>query len=458
MEGNAEVRPFSRRRLLADVRTFSRRSFLAGGLLAAAGTALAACSPAAPSASSGAASATAAPTTAAAAAAGGSTPGTSGVTISYWNDYGGANGAAMDDLLAQFQKESGIKVEQQRMVATDINSKIRVANQGGQNPDLVMLNSFAIPGNAQAGILEEMDENTLAGHGFKAADFAPNAWATPVYQGKRYGLPLDAVMYMVFLNDKVFQDAGLAGSDGKPKPPTNRDELMSAAKSLTKGDVYGFSLGAGGDINPFEQLLWQNNANVFSDDFSKPAIADPGAVEVATWYGSLLNTEKIVPPIGVDELKAFTAGKIGIWIGGSWNVSGFAQSNTAFTPAQMPQIFKKPIAWADTHNYTFPVQAKPDDAKRAAAWTMIKWFQDNVVTWTLNGGVLGASLKAQTDPKVTANPSLQVMAAQAPIWGFAQPTPKWADWEVKAPPVVQAIYGGTSDPTDALKQLSDSLS
>ncbi len=74
---------------------------------------------------------------------------------------------------------------------------------------------------------------------------------------------------------------------------------------------------------------------------------------------------------------------------------------------------------------------------------MMKWFQDNAVTWTLNGGVLGASLKAQTDPKVTANPSLKVMAAKASIWGFAQPTPKWADWDVKAPPVVQAIYGGT---------------
>jgi multiple sugar transport system substrate-binding protein len=320
-----------------------------------------------------------------------------------------------------------------------------------------MLNSFAIPPNVQAGILEEMDESTLAAHGFKAADFSPSAWSTAVFQGKRYALPLDAVMYMMFLNDKVFQDAGLAGRDGKPKAPTNGAELLSTARSLTNGDVYGFSLGAGGDINPFEQFLWQNNANVFSDDFSKPTIGDPPAVEVGTWYRSLLNSEKIVPPIGVDELKAFTAGKIGMWIGGSWNVSGFMESNTAFTPAQVPQVFQKPVAWAVTHSYTLPVQPKVDQAKRDATWTMMKWFQDNAVTWTLNGGVLGASLKAQSDPKVTANPSLKVMAAEAAIWGFAQPTPKWANWDVKAPPVVQAIYGGTSDPTEALKQLATSL-
>ena len=274
----------------AEVRTFSRRHLLATSLMASAGVVAAACSPAAPpspTAAPAAPAAATAPTSAPAAAAAGSTAATSAVSIAYWNDYGGANGKAMDDLLAQFQKESGITVEQQRMVSTDINAKIRVANQAGQNPDLVMLNSFAIAPNAQAGILEVMDDKALSDHGFNAADFSPKAWSTPVYQGKRYGLPLDAVMYMMFLNDKVFQDAGLAGSDGKPKPPTTRDELMSMAKQLTKGDTYGFSLGAGGDINPFELLLWQNGANVFSDDFSKSTIGDPPAVEVGAWFGSL---------------------------------------------------------------------------------------------------------------------------------------------------------------------------
>jgi multiple sugar transport system substrate-binding protein len=447
-------------------RTLSRRRLLAVSLLGAAGAVVAACSSAAPASPTAAPAAPAAPaaaptnTPAPAAPAATAAPqaaASGGVTIAYWNDYGGANGKAMDDLLAQYAKESGNKVDQQRMNATDINAKIRVANQSGQNPDLLMLNSFAIPPNAAAGILEQMDEKVLADKGFAAADFSPKAWSTPVYQGKRYGLPLDAVMYMMFLNDKVFQDAGLAGSDGKPKAPTTKEELLDTAHKLTKGDVFGYSHGAGGDINPFEMLLWQNGANVFSDDFSKAAIGDAPAVEVGTWYGSLMTTEKVVPPIGVDELKAFTAGKIGMWIGGSWNVSGFMDSKIAFTPAHVPQVFGKPIAWAVCHCYTLPVQQKLDDAKRTAAWGMMKWFQDHAVTWTLNGGVLGSLMKAQTDSQVIANPSLKVMAAEAPDWGFAQPTPKWANWDVKAPPVVQAIYGGTSSAKDALSQLADAL-
>src|SRR5688500_7724004 len=234
---------------------FSRRGLLAAGFATAAAV-LAACSGAPPTSTpvpakpaeapkpAAAAPAAAEPTKpasvpAAAPAASGSTAGGAGATIAYWNDYGGANGKAMDELLAQFQKDSGVKIEQQRMNANDINSKIRVANQSGQNPDLLMLNSFAIPTNAAANILEVMDEKILAERGFPAADFSPKSWAPAVYQGKRYGLPLDAVMYMMFVNDKVFKEAGLDPA----KPPTNRDELMTAAKKITKGDVFGLSLG-----------------------------------------------------------------------------------------------------------------------------------------------------------------------------------------------------------------------
>jgi len=444
----------------------SRRRLLAAGVLSVAAVAVAACSSqsasnapaAAPTTGSAASAATApaGPTSAPAATTTGASA-SSKVTISYWNDYGGANGKAMDDLLAQFQKETGVKIDQQRMNSTDIDAKIRVSNQSGQNPDLLMLNSFAIPSPAEAGILEEMDEKILADKGFVAKDFSPLAWGTPLYNGKRYGLPLDAVMYVMYLNDSVFKAAGLTGSDGKPQIPTDQSSLMSAAKKMSTGGNYGLSIGGPGAAN-IEYLLWQNDANVYTSDLAKSALDQPAAIEVGTWFGSLTTTEKVAPPIGTDDLKAFIVGKEGILIGGSWNVSGFDAAKIAYTPAVVPAIFKKPTTWADTHNYTLPKQPKLDNAKRNAAWQMMKWFQDHSPTWTLTGGVLGASLKAQTDPKVLANPALKVMAAMAPNWGFAQHTPKWAVWDVKAPPVLQAIYNGQTPAKDALTQLASALS
>jgi multiple sugar transport system substrate-binding protein len=441
----------------------SRRRVVGVGVLSLAGAVLAACgSPAPPTPAPTAAPAAkpadapkpATEATKPAAAAAAPKPGTKTGTIGYWNDYGGANGKAMDALLDQFQKETGNKIEQQRMGAVDINAKIRVTNQAGENPDLLMLNSFAIPVNARDNLLEELDDKLLADRGYKADDFSDVAWKAAIYKGKRYGVPLDAVMSVMFLNDKVFKDAGLAGPDGKPKIPTNREETMSMAKQMTKGDVFGFSIGAPNGYTALEQFLYQNDANVFTQDFAKSGLADPAALEVADWLGSIYAKDKVAPPIGVDHLKAFITGKIGIWIAGSWNASGLDEAKMDYTPAHVPALFKKPKVWAVAHNYTFPVQKTKDDTKREIAWQQVRWFIDHADVWTLEGGVLGATKKAQSDPKVLANKNFKVMVAQAPDWQFSQPTPKWSEWQGKSPPVLEAIYAGTTPARDALTKFS----
>jgi ABC-type glycerol-3-phosphate transport system substrate-binding protein len=104
----------------------SRRRLLGVGALSLAGAALVACgappapTPAPPSAAKPT-EAPPKPATDAAkpVAATAPKPGTKTGTIGYWNDYGGANGKAMDVLLDQFQKETGNKIEQQRMGAVD---------------------------------------------------------------------------------------------------------------------------------------------------------------------------------------------------------------------------------------------------------------------------------------------------------------------------------------------------
>src|SRR5438874_1457569 len=117
----------------------SRRAFLGLALTGAGTLLLAACGqpaqptntpPAKPAEAPKPVAPTEAPKAAAAApAAAAPKPGGAGATITYWNDYGGANGKVMDQLLDQFQKESGVKVEQQRMGNQDVNAKLRLTNQ-----------------------------------------------------------------------------------------------------------------------------------------------------------------------------------------------------------------------------------------------------------------------------------------------------------------------------------------
>ena len=48
-------------------------------------------------------------------------------TITYWNGLTGADGKIMDELIDQFTRDTGIRMEQQRIVWADLYAKLQVA-------------------------------------------------------------------------------------------------------------------------------------------------------------------------------------------------------------------------------------------------------------------------------------------------------------------------------------------
>jgi len=156
-------------------------------------------------------------------------------TITYWNGLTGADGKIMDELIDQFTRDTGIRMEQQRIVWADLYAKLQVAVPADEGPDLALIHTVEVPHFASDGILEPMSEATAAAKGFKAEDYLPSTWQGGTYQGKRYSIPLDVPQHLLYINTKVMKEAGLAGPDGKPKIPTTRDEVLAMGKQITKG-------------------------------------------------------------------------------------------------------------------------------------------------------------------------------------------------------------------------------
>jgi ABC-type glycerol-3-phosphate transport system substrate-binding protein len=253
------------------------------------------------------------------------------------------------------------------------------------------------------------------------------------------------------------KDAGLVGADGKPQIPTNREELIAAAAKLAPvtGGL-GFSFGAANYVWAFHNLLWQNETNVYTADMKKSPLNEPPAIEVGEFWGSVRERLK-TPEAGVNSRDAFVAGKLGLWVAGTWNITGLADAKVDFAVGPMPKLFKKAVAWTIPHQYTFPKPKTKDEAKRAAGWTHIRWITDNVAVWTSQAGQVSAFKKAHTDPKVTGNPSLKVFLDQAPTWQVGQPTVKWVKAETLTRPVVEAIYTGQKQAKPALEDLAKQI-
>ena len=378
-------------------------------------------------------------------------------TITYWNGLTGADGKVMDELIDRFTRETGIRVEQQRIPWADLYAKLQVSVPAGEGPDLALIHTVEVPHFASDGVLDAIDEGVLAGKGFRADDYLPATWQGGMFQGKRYAVALDVPQHLLYLNVKVMKEAGLVGADGRPRVPASRDDLVAMAKQVARGDTFGLAIGT---VNPgrytwgFHNLLWQNGANVYTADLKRSALAEPAAVEVAEFWGSLFGPLKIAPPANASCRDAFLAGKLGLWIAGSWNFTGLRDAKVDFTVAPVPRVFKQPVVWSMPHQFSFPRPRALDPARREAAWTHVRWITDNVAEWTLKAGQVSAVRKAHTDARITADPVLRTLLAQAPNWQVGQPTPKWVTAENLARPVIENVYIGQKPARAAMEDLA----
>src|SRR5678816_3517279 len=121
-------------------------------------------------------------------------------TITYWNGLTGADGKIMDELIDQFTRETGIRMEQQRIVWADLYAKLQVAVPADEGPDLALIHTVEVPHFASDGILEPMADSATSGKGFKAEDYLPSTWQGGMYQGKRYAVPLDVPQHLSLIH------------------------------------------------------------------------------------------------------------------------------------------------------------------------------------------------------------------------------------------------------------------
>jgi len=378
-------------------------------------------------------------------------------TISYWNGLTGADGKVMDELIERFTRETGIRIEQQRILWADLYAKLQVSVPAGEGPDLALIHTIEVPHFANDGVLEPIEDGVAAGKGFRGDDYLPSTWQGGLYQGKRYAIPLDVPQHVLYMNTKVMRDARLVGADGKPNVPGSKDELLAMAKRMARGDTFGFAIGT---VNPgkytwgFQNLLWQNGANVYTADLKRSALADPAAIEAAEFFGAIHAKEKVAPPANASCRDAFIAGKLGLWIAGSWNVTGLRDAKVDFAVAPVPRIFKRPVVWTMPHQFTFPKPKAVDAARREAAWTHMRWMSDHVAEWTLKAGQVSARRQPHADPRITGDPVLRTLLAQAPNWQGGQPTPKWVAAENLTRPMIETVYIGQKPAQAAMEDLA----
>lgn len=388
---------------MSNRKRIPRRQFLKGAAYGAGAITLAACGagevPSATTPSTAASTAaSAAPSGAASASTAASTAGGAAVELTHW-DWFVTAGPAYEEEIRLFQEANpGITVKKVTNQVDQYSDLFALAERSGDAPDV-----FAIP---QKPTFAEFVANGSLADLTQFPDFETwkNTFPDPVQNfaegtntidGKTYSAPYgntrDAMWLQLYINNKVFKDAGLVDAQGKPQIPQTADEMLAAARTIKEksgGQVYGY--GFGGTTDTPGWTLWAAQLSGGDNSYGgldyrtgKFSYGSNPAFKAAVDTLVALRDEGLILPdsASVDDEAIrvlFAQGRFGMLLGGSWMVGGWKKTNPDFTEYSVSQVPFFGTTEPKSYFYTSPggsnYAINPKSKNLAAAWTWFKWL------------------------------------------------------------------------------------
>lgn len=317
------------------------------------------------------------------------------------------------------------------------------------------------------------------------------AEGTNTIAGKTYSAPFyntrDNMWLQLWVNTKVFKDAGIVDDKGDAKLPTTIDEMLTAARTIkqkSNGKVYG--LGFGGQA-PFvyEWMLYPaqlSGANPADPNF--PGLdyktgkytygSNPAYLAIVNNLLTFRDEGLILPDSATVDDEAirllFAQNKFGMYYAGTWIVNSWKKDFASFADYALINLPYVNTTTPLSYWYVSPGGAlygiNPKSKNLAAAWQWFKWIHSEPFgeQWNKDGNDQGSAHPEANKPDYAPNPAARTEVTLGPQMTRIGPQPglrnpdalkvKLVDTKPNVAGVIQAIYTGQSkDAAQALKDL-----
>ena len=160
-------------------------------------------------------------------------------SITFWNLFGGGDGARMIDMEQAFQQlhpSSNFKAITLAW-GSPYYTKLAMSVVGGSPPNAAITHLSRLHTYAAANILEPIDLPFLAQYGITENDYLPAVWKRGQFNGKQYALALDTHPFVMYYNVDVCRKAGLLDSDNSLKPLQGQQHLQMRSSVHRRSQV-----------------------------------------------------------------------------------------------------------------------------------------------------------------------------------------------------------------------------
>lgn len=342
--------------------------------------------------------------------------------------------------------------------------KTRAAIKAGKPPAAVIMSANFITDLKIEGEVASLDSLIKAdgksNEGFMS-QFWPALRGNAVLDGSVYAVPFHNSTPLLYINADHFKAAGLDPA----KPPQNWNELVEAAKKLTKREgekIIQWGLNIPGN---YDYLGWMvtaltmsNGGRYYNEDFPGEVYYDtPSMLGAVTFWRDLIEKHKVTPPgvvAGPAVTTSFLAGQSSMILLSTGSLT-HVLTNAKF-PVEVgfvPRNVRNAVAIGGA-SLIVPTGVK--GARRQAAWTLIKWMTNPEKSgwWSRATGYFAPNISAYDTPEMkdylAKAPQAKVAVQQLE---FAKPwfaTFKTVPVRKALEDEVQAVLSGKKSPKEAL--------
>lgn len=261
------------------------------------------------------------------------------VEIEYWQYFYDARVSAMEQLIEGFEAENpGITVKMTHFPYSDYRTKVAAAIPAGEGPDVVQLFYGWLNDYKNAQLIQPLPQDAFPADKIDS-EFFPMVGA--MREGDHYwALPTAVRSLALFYNTRLMEEAGVE------KAPETLDELVEAARKMTKvdgaGNITQVGITAGMNAQDHhwfrEVLVRQMGGEPYLDDYKTVNYNSEAGAQAADFYVGLANKEKVAAFGFMDEPQAaFKAGRAGLHIDGSFRIGSLKkQRGLKWGVAELP--------------------------------------------------------------------------------------------------------------------------
>lgn len=372
------------------------------------------------------------------------------VNLTMWVYMSDSDLVALQSVLKEWEGKTGDTVEVVNYPYFEMLGKVEVAFPAGKGPDLLEFPHTDTGVWSQAGLIAPFPDDVLSES--EREQYPTSTMEAFTTNGKLYGIPQIADTVVLLYNKALVS-----------KVPETMDELVTLAKSLTKGDTYGF-LFLDNNMWFSWEFLSGYGAYIFGQkdgtyDYNDIGVFNKGAVDGMNYLLTFRNQEGLIPKdLDWNVLTGkFTEGKVAMMLMNANQASIYQAAGVKVGMAVIPQLpngeMPKPLlnlhGWA-INAYSAKQEAAAELAVFLGANLPIPLYQSSI-------GNLPVRIDVLKDPLIANDPDASAAIKEV---GYGQPVPNIPEMGVVWTPVNNAFdlsARGEKTPAQALLEAAQAI-